>query len=275
MIVAFRACAIAAVAISTAPASFAQEPAIRLLPTARESARVRALQHTFDAHPTDDDRARAFSELKATVEDFVTRQLTTAPAISDAALHAQLRRVLGQAVAENEFPVIQVKSASAWGPGAKQRLWAIAYGVWLGSHGPGGTGAVLDVYSWEPGRSRLAAREEGELSGYSLSADWLESGPHQLAVLVYGRLSGSNGLGSWKALVYSCSASGIRAIWRSPMLHGLTAAGRGQLIALRHARPAEGAASTAAAWTYETYVLTDSTAGGPAVTLVSREVRDR
>jgi len=59
-----------------------------------------------------------------------------------------------------------------------------------------------------------------------------------------------------------------------PTLSGLTAVGRDDLIVLRHARPCEGAVSSACAWTYEMHLLNDS-ATRPTVTLVSRETHER
>src|SRR4051812_27628183 len=72
--------------------------AIRLLPTAREAARVRALADAFDNPRTDD--AGASNQLKAIVQDFVIRQLNGAPAIADTSLREQLRKVLGITTAD-------------------------------------------------------------------------------------------------------------------------------------------------------------------------------
>ena len=161
-----------------------------------------------------------------------------------------------------------------WGPLSTQRLWAVAYVVWLGSHGPGGIGVVIDSYVWESGRTRLAGRQDSDYSGHSLNVDWLSSGPDKVSLLAYGGMSGSNGLGNWKASVYSCDREGVHRVWQLSDLHGLTAVGRAQLITLRHARPCEGAASSACGWTYEVYLFEPGTSTPATVTLVSRETRD-
>jgi hypothetical protein len=248
-------------------------PSIRLLPTDREAARVRVLEDALDKHLTDDVRAN-YDELKTIVQDFVIRQLDAAPAISDAMLREQLQKVIGRTWADPPASGLYVSSATAWGPRSTQRLWAVAYVVWLGTHGPGGTGVVIDSYVWEPGRTRLAGRQGSDYSGYNLNVDWLFSGPDKVSFLAYGGMSGSNGLGNWKASVYFCDKEGVHGIWQTSDLRGLTAVGRGQLITLRHARPCQGAASSACAWTYEVYAFEPGTSKPPTVTLVSRETRD-
>ena len=246
-------------------------PPVRLLPIDSEAARVRVLQNAFDNHPTVDARARGYAELKTIVRDFVVRQLDAAPAISDEALREQLRKLIGRFWPGRPEGGLYVKSDMAWGPRSKQRVWAIAYVVWLGVHGPGGTGAVVESYVWNDGRTRLAGRRDSDLSGYGLTVDWLAADTPHIGLLAYGRLSGSNGLGTWKAVVYSCDSQGVQAVWQTPLVPGLTAVARDDLIALKYAHPQEGRASTAAGWTYEVYAVGENWgAGNPAVTLVSR-----
>ncbi len=133
---------------------------------------------------------------------------------------------------------------------------------------------MVESYVWEPASTRLVAREDGDFGGYSLYGDWLASGPDNVSILTYGRLSGSNGLGSWKAIVvHDCRRTGIRALWQSPKLAGLTAVARNQLITLRYAQPVEGAVSSARAWTYEVYAFEDEHRENPIVTLISRTTR--
>ena len=208
------------------------------------------------------------------MQDFVIRQLDAAPAISDAMLREQLQKVIGRTWADPPHSGLYVSSALPWGPRSTQRLWAVAYAVWLGTHGPGGTGVVIDSYVWEPVRTRLAGRQDIDYAGYSLNVDWLYSGPDKVSLLAYGGMSGSNGLGNWKASVYLCDKEGVRRVWQTSDLRGLTAVGSGQLITLRHARPCQGAASSACAWTYAVYAFDPGTSKPPAVTLVSRETRD-
>jgi hypothetical protein len=148
-------------------------PPIRLLPTDPEAARVRVLQNAFDNHPAGDARARDYAELKTIVRDFVVRQLNAAPAISDETIREQLRKVVGRFWAERADGGLYVKSDASWGPRSKQRVWAIAYVVWLGTHGPGGTAVVVDCYVWEDGQTRFAERRDSDFSGYSLYVDWL------------------------------------------------------------------------------------------------------
>lgn len=248
-------------------------PPLRLLPTDREAARVRVLEDTLDNHLTDDVLA-SYDQLKAIVQDFVIRQLDTAPAISDATLREQLRKVIGRTWADTPDAGLYVLSAMPWGPRSTQRVWAVAYAVWLGTHGPGGTGVVIDAYVWEPGGTRLAGRQDSDYSGYSLNLDWLFSGPDKVSLLAYGGMSGSSGLGNWKATVYSCDKEGVHRVWQISNLLGLTAVARSELITLRHARPCQGAASSACAWTYEVYAFEPGISKPPTVTLVSRETRD-
>ncbi|HEX7795212.1 MAG TPA: hypothetical protein VF456_12710 [Vicinamibacterales bacterium] len=243
------------------------------MPTDREAARVRVLEDALDKHLADDVHA-SYNELKQIVQDFVIRQLDAAPAISDTTLREQLRKVIGRTWADTPDSGLYVSSATGWGPRSAQRLWAVAYVVWLGTHGAGGTGAVIDSYVWEPGGTRLAGRQDSDYSGYGLNVDWLFSGPDKVSLLAYGGMSGSNGLGNWKASVYSCDKEGVHRVWQTSDLSGLTAVGRQQLITLRHARPCERAASSACAWTYEVYAFEPGTAKPATVTLVSRETRD-
>jgi len=251
-------------------------PPVRLLPIDSEAARVRVLQTAFDNHPADDARARGYAELKTIVQDFVVRQLDAAPAISDEALREQLRKLIGRFWDDRPEGGLYVKSDTSWGPRSKQRVWAIAYVVWLGVHGSGGTGAVVESYVWNDGRTRLAGRRDSDFSGYGLEVDWLVVGIPHIGLLAYGRLSGSNGLGTWRAVVYSCSPQGVQAVWQSPLVPGLTAVARDHLIALRYAHPEEGRASTAAGWTYEVYAVGENWgAEPPAVTLVSRQMTGR
>jgi hypothetical protein len=221
-------------------------PSIRLLPTDREAARVRVLTDALDKHRTDAVPG-SYMQLKAIVQDFVIRQLDAAPAISDAMLREQLQKVIGRTWADAPDSGLYVSSAMPWGPRSTQRLWAVAYAVWLGTHGPGGTGVVIDSYVWEPGGTRLAGRQDSDSTGYSLKVDWLFSGPDKVSLLAYGGMSGSNGLGNWKASVYFCDKQGVHRVWQTSDLHGLTAVGRGQLITLWHARPCPEAASSRAA----------------------------
>lgn len=245
--------------------------AIQLLPTNREADRLRTLEDAFENHTG--DTLSNYAELKTIVQDFVVRQLQAAPAISDDSLREQLRKLIGRTWAELPDGGLYVKSDTGWGPGSKQRVWAVAYVVWLGTHGPGGVGVVIDSYIWESTRTRLAGRQDTDFSGYSLDVDWLASGPDHVNLLAYGRTAGSNGLGVWKAIVYTCGAKGVVTVWQSLTVSGLTVVARGDLIALRHARPCEGAASSACAWTYEMYVLNNWTTR-PTVRLVSREIRE-
>jgi hypothetical protein len=254
------------------PAAAQDDPSIRLLPTGREAARVRVLEDALDKHLADDVRA-GYEELKTIVQDFIIRQLDAAPAISDAMLRAQLQKVIGRTWADSPDAGLYVSSAMAWGPRPTQRLWAVAYAVWLGMHGPGGTGVVIDSYVSESGRTRLAGRQDSDYSGYDLKVDWLFS-PGKISLLAYGGMAGSNGLGNWKVSVYFCDNEGVHPVWQTSDLLGLTAVGRGQLITLRHARPCQGAAGSACAWTYEVYAFEPGTSAYPTVTLVSRETRD-
>jgi len=152
-------------------------------------------------------------------------------------------------------------------------VWAVAYVVWLGRHGESGTGAVVETYVWEPTGTRFIGREDQEFAGFSLEGNWLSSGPDPVALLAHGRLSGSNGLGGWKAVVYVCQRTGVRAIWQSPTLAGLTAVARDELITLRYGHPCEGAASSACAWTYEVYAFEPWPFESPKVSLISRTTR--
>jgi hypothetical protein len=270
----FRLVVAATCLFSVAITAAAQDtPSIRLLPTDREAARVRAVQDTLDNHLTDDVRG-SYNQLKAIVQDFVIRQLDAAPAISDARLREQLRKLIGRRWADTPDAGLYVLSATPWGPRSTQRVWAVAYVVWLGTHGPGSTGVVIDSYVWEPVRARLAGRQDSDYSGYSLNLDWLFSGPDKVSLLAYGSMSGSNGLGNWKATVYSCDKQGVHRVWQTSDLHGLTAVARGQHITLRHAHPCQGAASSACGWTYEVYAFEPRTSQPAAVTFVSRETRD-
>jgi hypothetical protein len=245
-----------------------------LLSTTGEAARIRVLKDAFENHTG--SVPSNYTKLKAIVQDFVVRQLQAAPAISDDSLRQQLRRVIGITWTELPDGGLFVKSDTGWGPGSKRRVWAIAYAVFLGSYSPGGIGVVLDSYLWEPEATRLAGRQDADFSGYGLNIDWLVSGPDHVNLLAYGRTAGSNGMGVWKAIVYSCGSRGITSVWKSPTLSGLTAVGRDQLIVLRHAHPCEGAASCACAWTYEVHVLNlNDWVTLPTVTLVSRETRER
>jgi hypothetical protein len=262
------------VAISAAPGTVAAQDrsSVVLLATEREAALVRTLLDRFETH-TSRDVVRDSGELKRIVGEFVIRQLDAAPAISDEALRNQLLKIISRRWTEQPDGGLYVKSASGWGPRSKERLWAIAYVVWLGSHGPGGTAAVIDSYMWEPTGARLAGRQDTDFAGYSFEGDWLDTGPYQLSMLSFGNRSGSNGLGSWRAIVYLCDRNGVRSIWRSPDLHGLTAVARNQLITLRHAQPCEGAASSACAWTYEVYSFENWPPEAVSVKLVSRTTR--
>jgi hypothetical protein len=260
---------------TSASAAGQDNPPIRLLPTNREAARVRVLQNAFDNHPADDARARDYAKLKTIVQDFVVRQLDAAPAISDEALREQLRKVVPRFGDERPHGGggLYVQSDRSWGSRSNERVWAVAYIVWLGTHGPGGTGVVIDCYVWEPGQTRLAGRRDRDFSGYTLNADWLASS--QVGLLAYGTMTGSNGLGAWKAIVYFCDRQGVHAVWQTPVVSGMTAVARGDLIALKYAHPQEGAAGSAASWTYEVYVVRDSSSENPTVTLVSRETKAR
>src|SRR6185295_8407602 len=215
-----------------------------------------------------------YATLKAIVQDFVVRQLQAAPGISDDSLRQQLRHVIGSTWTDVPDGGLFVKSDSGWGPGSNRRVWAVAYAVFLGSYTSGGIGVVLDSYVWEPQATRLAGRQDTDFSGYGLNVDWLASGPDHVNLLAYGRTAGSNGLGVWKAIVYSCGPRGVASVWKSQALSGLTAVGRDELIVLRYAHPCEGAASTACSWTYEVHSLNDWITL-PTVTTVMRETRER
>jgi hypothetical protein len=265
----FRFCAVVAITVTTTVSGTAQNtPPIRLLPTGRDAARIRVLAASLADHKTDDVQASS-AELGRLIQDFVTRQLDAAPTISDVVLSNQLLKVLGRD-ATDEPDGVYVRSGGC-GPRSKQCVWAVAYVI------PEGAGAqgVIECYFWEPGRARLAGRQDADFFEFDLHVDWLASGPLQVALLGNGRASTSNGLGAWKAAVYVCDQAGVHTIWESPTLHGLTAVARDQLIALRHAQPMERGASSAASWTYEVYVFTPWPFERPTVTLVSRETRDR
>jgi len=184
-----------------------------LLSTNREAASIRVLKDAFENHSG--NAPSNYAKLKAIVQDFVVRQLQAAPAISDDSLRQQLRKVIGRTWADLPDGGLFVKSDTGWGPRSKQRVWAVAYIVWLGFHGPGGVGVVLDSYLWEPEATRLAGRQDTDFSGYTLNVDWLGSGPDHVNLLAYGRTAGSNGMGGWKAIVYSCGSKGVASIWKS------------------------------------------------------------
>jgi hypothetical protein len=76
--------------------------------------------------------------------------------------------------------------------------------------------------------------------------------------------------------VYFCNPQGVHAVWQLPVVSGLTAVARDDLIALKYAHPQEGAASSAAAWTYEVHAVRGNWGvETPAVTLVSRQTTGR
>src|SRR3954464_2153461 len=258
--------AILALALAALVTSSVAAQPHRLLPTSREAARVRALQRALDNSPTGDVPG-ACNQVKAIVQDFIIRHLDAAPAISDAALREQLWKVIGPTPADTPEGPPYVRSDTGWGPGSTERLWAIAYAVCLEVHGPGDTGVVIDSYVWDRGRTRLAGRQDSDYSRYGLNLDWLASVPDNISLLVHAGLQGSNGLGNWKVTVYSCDKNGVHRTWQLSDLHGLTAVGRDELITLRHARPCEGAASTACAWIYEVYVFAPGISTPPTVTL--------
>ncbi|HEY7287824.1 MAG TPA: hypothetical protein VH497_20385, partial [Vicinamibacterales bacterium] len=106
----------AAVCLFAVGTAAAQDvPSIRQLPTDREAARVRVLENAFDNH-VPDDVLSSYRQLKAIVQDFVIRQLDAAPAISDAMLREQLRKVLGRTLAGPPDSGLYVSSAMPWGP---------------------------------------------------------------------------------------------------------------------------------------------------------------
>lgn len=105
------------------------------------------------------------------VRDFVIRQLDAAPAISDAKLREQLQKVIGRTWAATPDSGLYVSSAIPWGARSTQGLWAVAYAVWLGTHGPGGTGVVIDSYFWESGRTHLVGRS-GQHPSLALRASY-------------------------------------------------------------------------------------------------------
>src|SRR5216110_1490132 len=67
-----------------------------------------------------------------------------------------------------------------------------------------------------------------------------------------------------------CDPQGVHAVWKTPVVRGLTAPARNDLIAVRYGLPQEGFAGNAAAWTYEVYVVRHLPPEDPTVTLVSR-----
>ena len=150
------ACCICVIAIGGSVIA-AQTPAVGpLLSTNGEAARIRVLKEAFEKRTG--DAPRNYAELKTIVQDFVVRQLQASPAISDDSLRQQLRTVIGGTSTEVPGGGLVVKSDTGWGPRSKQRVWVVAYFVWLGFHGPGGSGVVLDSYLWKPEGTRLAER---------------------------------------------------------------------------------------------------------------------
>ena len=223
--------------------ALAQQPPVNLLPTNREVAIARVLQARLNDNEEAAARSADYVRLKDLIRDFIVQQLEASPGIRDEDLVRQLAKILGRNDFE-EAPPYYAFSASGFGPRTETRLWAVVYPVYFGFHGVGATGIVIDSYVWEKGKVRLAGRGGGELSGHALSAQRLEHGPDALLLLADGVLTGSSGSAiSARAVLYSVDATGVHAVWQTPILPGLHAFAGGGLITLRYVDQARWFAS--------------------------------
>lgn len=174
------------------------------------------------------DRSANFARLKNLVRDFVIGEINRHPRISDADLRAKLTDVLPEMPwADDDLSPYVFSSAD-------KHVRAVVYFVWFGFHGIGGTGIVIDSYVTENGKTRLAGRGGGELSGHILTAEHVSSSPSSIKLLGHGRLTGSNGVGTWRAAVYNVDRQGVHTLWQTMLLGGMEAHSDGNRIIVQY-----------------------------------------
>lgn len=264
--------------MSTASARGQQRPAASgLLPTKQEAADMRRLRVSMVKRLKAEWDPGILRSIEARMESFTIRQFTAMPEISEAAMGSQLGKIYGPYDPGVDPEADVVNSAHAmvkgvWLPRGSHRLWTVNYMVANGAHGPGTSEEVVECYEATDTGARLVARRDADFSGYGFREQWLVAPNMSSAnLLVHASMSGSNGLGSWRAGIYECSSKGLRLVWQSPSLIGLQVTARDSFVTLRYVEPEDyGPTSWVRAWTYELYELQGVDDEPLKMTLVTR-----
>lgn len=205
----------------------AQKP--KLLPTDSSASKIRAIRGGLLAdwaHDTTPEavqadrtrREREFRQLADTVSTFVTAQLEAAPEIEQWQLRDRLIRVLGTKFDDGDldrfheppyvFRVLRLKKELP-------AVWAVCYGdsVW---NGMGGLRTVVDSYTVENGRARLAGRGGSEMNGYALTAEQIwNPAENSTSVLTHGIYTWSSGHElPARVVLYGIGAAGVKTLWQ-------------------------------------------------------------
>ena len=199
-------------------------PKPRLLPTEFTARKVQGIQSKLLVQPSlenfKSDRAqreRQFAQIESLVTYFVIAQLDAEPAIEWWQLRDQLVRIFGAKFDLNtpdhfhEPPyVFRARRPRKEDP----TVWAIAY-QGDAFNGQGGMRVVVESYVVENGKARLAGRGGSEMEEYDFKAEEvLNLAANSTLVLTHGRLQWASGHEiPAKAVLYSVSPAGVKAIW--------------------------------------------------------------
>lgn len=259
----------------TSTKAFQSVPA-KILSTAVESAELDRLRRALVDGASRGWDSQIFAAIKNRIQDFMLRQLQAAPEITPADLNRQIAKLYGPPSpgfdAETDEALTPLVNDQLVAPPPYSKLWTLAYLIGNGGHGPGSSEVVVDCYHAAKPGARLVGRRDADFSGYFFDGRLpLSTNINAAALLVYGRMTGSNGLGTWKAGVYQCSTSGLRLAWQSPELIGLQVTAGTDFMTLRYVQVGDlGPASAVAAWTYELYEMGGAENGPLKVTRVTR-----
>ncbi len=207
-----------------------EPPSNKLLPTTLLARDIRALPDTIHALKGLYTAAAVkplLAKAQGKIGSFVIRQIEAYPSISECDLQKQLATAFaikdsgcGGEQDQGVEPAPRV-FASPWGANANRRVIIVAYCLWLGFHGPGGSETVLESYIWEQdgGVRRGANLVPSSLSGIASEMEeicWFAD-PDRVWVLVSGAMTGSSGrvIGG-TAAVFEIGPEGGTRVWSAP-----------------------------------------------------------
>jgi hypothetical protein len=199
----------------------AQTP--KLLPTESVARQIEAIRiklaeplggTPFDTDKFERDKAdheQEFARLREVVASFVIAQLEAEPKLSTMQLRAQLIDILDR-VDDGVHKTLVFRTTRL--EEKDPLVWAVVYNE-DAHYGLGGSRIVIDSYSVEKGKARLAGRGGSEMDGYALEAESVYSPSlSSITILIHGRLGWASGHElPAGAVLYGVNQTGVRALW--------------------------------------------------------------
>jgi hypothetical protein len=170
--------------------------------------------------PSPQQREQAMSQIHSEIDAYIAQ--TVDPAHLDLnSLNQDLAAILRPHSVRAEYG----DPPTAFGTDiAGTRFLLVAYVLYAGLHGSGGTSVAIRAYRAADGRFELADSTGDDMDGCELFVRELHAPlPNEAWLLAWGAVTGSSGPGAYIVRVYAFDGAKFRTIWRPDLLPGVTA----------------------------------------------------